>query len=306
MQRLLDYGARVTVADNFSSGAKDNLPEHCGLDIIEVDLTSPKAVELLGRCCSKVDYLVHLAANASVTESILRPTSTHRANGAMSINMFEWAGKTHVSNVVYASSAAVYGEPKKLPVRESDLPSPLSPYAIDKLASEQYLMFFSRAYGFTAFPLRFMNVYGPRQSHSYSGVLTKFLEKIDEGKNPVVFGDGTQTRDFVHVDDVVESIIAALPSNISPKTPINIGSGVPTSLNDVLAILHEWFEFEPIYLDYRPGEVRDSYADTSLAKVLLNWRSTVNLRDGLRTLVDDLKMPGGLRLSLSTADSKPY
>jgi len=290
VRRLLSEGHRVIVVDDFSSGREENLPRSESLDVLRLDLTAESTYGILSCMCPRPDSLIHLAANPSVTDSIRNPQLSHSINLAVPISVFDWCGKSGVPHVVFASTAAVYGNTHSLPVRESQKVLPLSPYAIDKLAGESYLEFFSRTYGFTAHALRFMNVYGPGQSAAYAGVLSQFLECLTSGRKPVIFGDGTQTRDFVHVDDVVEAVVSSLDCRSKSFSVLNIGTGTPYSLNDILDILGKWYECAPVYSDFRDGEVRHSYADITKARSELNWNPRVSLEAGLLSMVR-LKVP---------------
>ena len=286
VRKLLSEGANVTVVDNLTSGKLENLPDHSNLRFLNFDLTDLSTFDRLSELCSAITGVVHLAANPSVTQSSANPSATHAINEVAAINLFNWAGKSGVKRVVFASTAAVYGDTTDLPVRESQHAIPLSPYGIDKLASEAYLAFFGRTYGFLAFPLRLMNVYGLGQSAAYAGVLTKFKDALDRGEDLTIFGDGTQTRDFIHVNDVVEAIAAALVSTSDLGTPMNIGTGRPTSLNDVLQVLAHGYEFKTHYKPFRDGEILHSYADVSRAQTTLGWQARVSLQTGLSSLFD--------------------
>ncbi len=288
VRRLLSQGTRVVGIDNFSAGKRSNLPNHPDLRVILGDVTTDDGMRIVEHEARNVDWFVHLAANPSVHDSVVHPLRSHEVNAVASLRLFEWAGRAGVAQTVFASSAAVYGDSPQLPLREDGHVKPMSPYGIDKLASEGYGDFYANRFGFSTFNLRFMNVYGPGQSAAYAGVLTKFKECLERGESPTVYGDGSQTRDFIHVDDVVSAIVAALSSGLGGTNTFNIGTGVGVSINEILGILAGWFEFDCLFAPARPGEISQSFADVSLAEAKLGWQPRTALRDGLHSLFADL------------------
>ena len=209
--------------------------------------------------------VIHLAALVDVATSIKDPVSDFRVNVTGTLNVLESARKAGVHKVAYASSAAVYGEPIKIPIDEKHPTHPLSPYGLSKLTAERYVLLYNSLYGMKNTALRLFNVYGSGQNPAYAGVMTRFRTALDKGEIPTVFGDGTQTRDFVHVDDVCAAFVLALKHD---GGPFNIASGVGTSLND---LLKNMTSISPVYLPARVGDIAHSVADISLAKDKLKY-----------------------------------
>lgn len=234
------------------------------------------------------DGIVHLAALVDVTASVSDPYSDFQVNAGGTLSVLETARRVGVKKVAYASSAAVYGNPVKLPVNESHPVKPLSPYGVSKLTAERYVLLYNSLYGMENTALRLFNVYGKGQSplSPYSGVITKFSGALLEGRQPTIFGDGEQTRDFVHVDDVCNAFVRALGSPGNPS-PMNIASGKEIS---VLALFKKMrslcgSEISPHFAPERAGEIARSIADISLAKRLLGFSPKMQLDQGLAELL---------------------
>ncbi len=211
VEALLDAGAEVTVLDNFSAGRRANLPEHGKLRIVEGDIRDAPSVQ---RAMTGVDHILHLAAQVSVRASVEAPALSASHNVAGFLNIADAARRPGVLRLVYASSAAVYGAPRVLPLDEGSACEPLSPYGLEKLVNDQYAALFGRLYGTSMLGLRYFNVYGPRQDPAspYAGVISRFASRLASNEPLSVFGDGQQTRDFIFVKDVARANVAALRS----------------------------------------------------------------------------------------------
>ena len=284
-ERLLADGHTVRILDNFSTGKRENIPAAAGVEVIEGDVGD---IETVRNAMQDMNYVFHEAAIASVPETVGNPLASERINYRGTLNILESARHAGVKRVVFACSAAVYGDLPELPKREGMPLKPLSPYAVDKLASEHACKVYTHLYGLEAVALRYFNVFGPRQDPSspYSGVISIFSDCLRQGKQPTIYGDGEQTRDFVFVSDVVEANIRAAASATSPGSAINIATGNTLSINDLLrTICHiQGQPFAPRYLPGRQGDIRHSRADISLARELLEWEPVVEFETGLREL----------------------
>ncbi len=287
---LLTTGHDVRVLDDFSTGKQDNLrgaealaAAHGGhFQLIAGDVRSEfKMRDAVDGCAG----VCHLAAVASVTQSLADPVGTGSVTHGGTVNAVRMAVDAEVPRFVLASSCAVYGDAAELPVAETCAPRPLSPYAEAKLAAEQTCAAAADAGQLAAVCLRFFNVYGPRQDpgSEYSGVISRFMAAAAAGAPVTVYGDGLQTRDFVYVGDVVEAILRALQKPLSGVSVLNAGSGIPTSVLDVLGRLEEVAggPIERRFEAARPGDIRDSRADSGRAKWVLGWQATEQFASGL-------------------------
>lgn len=285
---LLAQGHTVSVLDNFSSGKQDNLVSHPALHVIEGDV---RDVAILQRAVQQMDVVVHLAAIASVQQSVSDPVMTHAVNFGGTLNVLEAARLYGVRRVLFASSAAVYGDTPELPTKEDVVLNPLTPYAADKLASENYLDFYRRMHGLETACFRFFNIFGERQDPAspYSGVISIFVSKILQGKPLTIFGDGEQTRDFIYVKDVISILMQAITVEQLHCAPVNIGHGKSISLNALLkmmlAIANKTVPV--IHEDARSGDIRHSMADiTRLIKYYK--KEETSMSDGLARLFASL------------------
>jgi len=286
-QALLNAGHEVRTIDNFSTGNRGNLAAIRGdLELIEGDIRS---YERTHTATQGMDVVIHLAALPSVPRSVQDPLTTNDVNVTGTLNVALAARDAGVRRVVVASSSSVYGRNDALPKTESLVPMPISPYGVSKLAAEQYCMGFSAVYGIEAVALRYFNVFGPRQdpSSQYSGVIPKFLTRAVRGEPLVIYGDGTQSRDFTYVDNVVAATTAAAQAALDGALVCNIGCGSRHTLLDLAAAAKRVagrdvpVEFGPP----RPGDVLHSFADVTLARETLGYKPTVSLEEGLeRTL----------------------
>lgn len=263
---LLEKGYAVRVLDDLSTGKRDNLQlGHPRLELLEGDVAD---AALVARAAAGCQAVVHLAAVASVQASVEDPAKTHQSNFIGTLNVCEAMRLQGVRRVLFASSAAVYGNNGEGQSIAEDTPkAPLTPYAVDKLASEQYLDFYRRQHGLEPVVFRFFNIFGPRQDPSspYSGVISIFCERATSGKPIMVFGDGEQTRDFLYVGDLVQVMIQALEQQQVEEGAVNIGLNQATSLNQLLKALEQVVGSLPqvSYGQARSGDIRHSRADNS-------------------------------------------
>jgi UDP-glucose 4-epimerase len=281
---LLDRGGRVRVLDNFSTGKRENLAEVEGkIEIQEGSLTSPADVE---KAVAGVDFILHQGAIPSVPRSVESPLESHDANATGTLRLLKAAAAAGVRRVVYASSSSVYGSNPVLPKIESMATEPLSPYAVSKLAAEQYTSLFHLLYGVPTVSLRYFNVFGPRQDPSspYSGVVSRFIDAIASGTPPTIHGDGEQSRDFTYVENVALVNWAALETPGAAGSVYNVGCGARVSVNELWRIMAELSgsKLEPRYAPARAGDVPHSLADIGRARRDLGYEPKVGVREGLR------------------------
>jgi nucleoside-diphosphate-sugar epimerase len=286
---LLKRGETVRGIDNFITGKQGNLAGLEAMELVEGDLTDPAQCE---RACEGVEVVFHEAALASVPRSVADPINTNLHCVTATVNLLVAAHAAGVRRVVYAGSSSAYGDTPALPKHEGMLPNPISPYAVAKLAGEQYMRAFSRVYGLETVTLRYFNVFGPFQdptSH-YSGVLAIFCRRMIAGEQPTIFGDGEQSRDFTFIDNVVHAnlLAADAPAAKVSGQMINVATGTRITLNDTFRILRELTSYagEPAYAESRSGDIHDSLADISLAGELLGYKPLVDFREGLRRTVE--------------------
>ena len=282
--RLRARGDRVRIADDFSSGRRENVPP--GVDLVEGDLADPAVA---ARAVSGCDFVIHQAAIPSVPRSVKDPVKSHRANVDGTLNVLVAARDARVKRLVFAGSSSVYGDIAVLPKREDMRPSPLSPYALQKLVGEQYCQLFTRLYGLETVVTRYFNVFGPRQQPGspYSGVISLFIEALAAGRGPTVHGDGRQTRDFTFVGDVVSGVLQCCEAPGIAGEVINVAAGGRISLLELIRSLQMILETaaEPTFGPPREGDVRDSQADIGKARKLLGFSPSVPFDDGLRQTV---------------------
>lgn len=280
---LLAKGFRVRVFDNLSSGKLCNLPQHTALEFVEGDIRDSLAVN---SAMADIGAVLHLAAQVSVQSSIEQPVASSEINVRGFLNVLDAARQAGIKRVVYASSAAVYGLPSELPLREVALTRPMSPYGLEKLINDQYAALYDELYGMTCLGMRYFNVYGPRQDPKspYAGVISKFNDAVRAKQTLKVFGDGLQTRDFVYVGDVAQSNVAALGSDL--QGTCNIGTGRSVTLLQMIDALGEVVgERLPVeHMPERSGDIRDSCAVVEKMNQSLKVKAQVPLVDGLLRL----------------------
>ena len=289
VDRLLQDGHEVVVIDDFSTGKRTNLSASNKLEIIEGDI---RDFDTLKQHVQGIDWVFHLAAVASVPKTVNDPVGSSAVNYQGTLHVLESARQNKVKRVVFASSAALYGDEPTLPKVETMCPVTLSPYAVDKLASEFACGMYTKLYGLETVSLRYFNVYGPKQDPTspYSGVISIFTDKLKNSETPVIFGDGEQTRDFVFVSDVVEANIKAVTTDKSAGHYFNIATGNKITLNNLLKTLCDIYniEFKVNYGDERKGDIKESYAVIDKAKALLDWEPSMELNKGLKLLCESL------------------
>ena len=286
---LMESGARVWVLDDLRSGAFSNLNrwgEDLRFRFVRGTVLNSNVVS---RLVGKVDGVVHLAAIVSTEISLRDPTLTDHVNVSGTLNVLNSGLKHRVQKIVYASSSSVYGDSKSAHVKETEPNNPLNPYGVSKLAAEKYCQAYYHSLGLKTTSLRYFNVYGERQSHTeYSGVVAIFANKLLRRSRPRIFGSGRQRRDFIHVSDVARANLMALQSDRSVGQAFNVGTGRATS---VLALFHSLAsitgatEIKPIYRKERPGDIRNSCADTSKSERVLHFQPETNFESGLEMLV---------------------
>jgi nucleoside-diphosphate-sugar epimerase len=284
---LLSRGERVRVVDNLVTGRRENLaPFGSSVEFIEADLADENVAR---RSVAGIDYVLHQAAIPSVPRSVEEPLLCHRANVDATLNLLVASRDASVRRLVFAGSSAVYGNAADLPKREDMPPDPLTPYALQKLVSEQYARMFTSLYALETVTTRYFNVFGPRQDPSspYSGVISLFIRALLDGRPPVIHGDGGQTRDFTYVANVVDGVLKACHAPGAAGKVFNVATGSRVSLNELYGALRSLTgsNVEPAYGPARTGDVRDSQADIGRARHDLGYEPTIGFEDGLeRTL----------------------
>jgi nucleoside-diphosphate-sugar epimerase len=286
---LLQRGEDVRGIDNFSHGRRENIAGILNrFDFRQADVTDPNAVR---SACAGMDFVLHQAALGSVPRSLDDPLATNHANIVGTLTVLQAARVTGVKRVIYASSSSAYGDTPTLPKRESMPSNPISPYAVSKYAGELYAQTFAKVMELETVSLRYFNVFGPRQhpSSQYAAVIPKFIRLMLNGEQPVMFGDGTQTRDFTFVDNVISANLLACQApagNVCGKM-FNVAAGRRFSLNQLYSLLQELTGFSkpPEYAPGRTGDVHDSLADTGAAEKAFGYRTLVEFEEGLRRTV---------------------
>ncbi len=283
VDELVRRGHSVVVLDDLSSGKEHNLAAVRS----KIELRIGNIADLAGinAGCKGVDYVIHLAARTSVPRSVANPLETNLVNVDGTLNVLIAARDAGVKRVVFAASSAAYGETPTLPKVETMPPDPISPYGVSKVVGEMYCRVFTRTYGLDTVSLRYFNVFGPRQdpSSQYSGVMSRFMLAVIEGQQPVVFGDGEQSRDFTYVDNVVDQTLRACEAKGAEGMVFNGGTGKRSTLNEVLAQL-EKLSGKKLAAKYDPprnGDIKDSLADISLARRVLGYEPKVSFEEGL-------------------------
>ena len=281
-------GHEVIAIDNLERGdpRKAELLSDIGCKFLRLDV---RDLERIAASVGNVDAVIHCAALVSVEESFRRPLVYESVNVGGTVATLELAVRVGARKYIYLSSAAVYGDPVYLPIDESHPTRPKSPYGASKLAGEFFVTAYAKSYGVRTAILRLFNVYGPGQNPEYAGVITRFIEKVKMGRPPVIFGDGEQIRDFVHVADVAKAVLLSLEVN-AHENPlvVNIASGRPVSILTLanLIVSLAGLKLKPQHAPPRPGDIRHSYADIERAQEVLGWTPTIGLEEGLRELLD--------------------
>ena len=286
-EELVRRGDRVRVVDSLVTGKRQNLAHSPGVEFVEGDLAD---VEIARGAVEGADFVLHQAAIPSVPRSVQDPLTSHRANIDATVNVLVAARDARVKRVVYAGSSSAYGDTPTLPKVETMGTAPLSPYALQKLVGEQYGQMFTRLYGLETVTIRYFNVFGPRQDPSspYSGVISLFIGALCEGRRPVIYGDGEQTRDFTYVANVVDGVLRACLAAGSSGEVINVATGGRISINTLFQSVRDLVggRADPVYSPARAGDVRDSQADIDKARRLLGYEPHISFEEGLRRTVD--------------------
>ena len=282
---LLARGHDVRLLDNFSTGHRANL-EPLDAEVVEGDLRS---YERVAAAVGGVEVVFHQGALPSVPRSIQDPLTSTAVNVEGTLNVLLAARDAGVRRVVFASSSSVYGDAPGMPRRESQPLAPLAPYAVSKLAAEQYCMVANRVYGVETVALRYFNVFGERQDplSGYAAVIPKFIRMMLDGQRPTIFGDGQTSRDFTHVENVVEANLAAAVEPAAAGRVMNIAVGSSHTLNELVSTLQGLVDsdLEPEYGPPRPGDVSESLADVSLARELLGYEPHIGFEEGLQRTI---------------------
>jgi len=284
---LHERGYRVLILDNLSSGKIANIErllKKSNAEFIQGDIAN---IDVLKKVFRQADCVFHQAAVPSVPCSINDPGTSHNVNATGTLNVLLAARDNNVRKVIYASSSSVYGDTPRLPKTEDMLVKPLSPYAVSKLTGEHYCRVFEQVYGLPNVCLRYFNVYGPRQDpeSQYAAVIPRFIKEIIQGKSPVIFGDGMQTRDFTFVKDVAEANILAAESDTTGT--FNIARGSRVTVNKLFELILSILDIDnirPIYDEPRNGDIRHSYADISRSKAF-GYNPKHNLEEGLKETI---------------------
>jgi len=297
-EELVRRGHTVRVADNLATGHRHNLAHLPKVEFLEGDVAD---MAFAARAVAGMDYVLHQAAIPSVPKSVKDPATSNRANIDGTLNILLAARDAGVKRLVFAGSSSEYGDSETLPKRE-DMPSnPLSPYALQKVAGTEYCRMFTRLYGFETVVIRYFNVFGPRQDPGspYSGVISLFATALIERRQPVIYGDGEQTRDFTYVANVVDGVLRACEAPKAPGEAINVACGTRISLNELLRTMNKIVgtDIEAIYKDARAGDVRDSQADITKARTLLGYTPLVGLEEGLRHTLEWCRTQSGAAAS---------
>jgi len=290
VEELLKQGHSVRVLDNFSTGKRENLKVfNSDIELIEGDIRS---YHIVRQAVNGIEVILHQAALPSVPRSINDPITTNEVNVMGTLNLLDAAKDEGVKRIVYASSSSVYGNSPELPKREDMLPNPLSPYAVSKLAGEKYCQVFSKLYGIETIILRYFNVFGPRQdpNSQYSAVIPKFIKLIADEQRPTIYGDGTQSRDFTYVANVVEGNLLAATKDVKSGLVMNCACHGQITLNELVIKINNLLNknIEPIYADPRPGDIKHSFADISNIKAQLNYTPSISFEDGLNKTYNSL------------------
>ena len=280
---LISSGHDVVIVDNMSRGKKANInPE---ATFYEMDILSPEMDDIFNK--EKITHLIHHAAQIDVQHSIQDPIFDASNNISGTIKLLEYCKKYDLEKFIYASSAAVYGDPDYLPVNEKHPIKAMSPYGISKHTPEHYIKMYHKLYGLKYTILRYANIYGQRQDpKGEGGVISIFIDKMLAGLQPIIFGDGEQSRDFIHVNDIVNANLKALEKGDNQL--VNISCNTQNTVNDIYQIINDLLhtQLEPIYKEERKGDIRHSYLDNTKALKVLNWEPEYNLREGLKLTID--------------------
>lgn len=296
VEELVRRNEKVRVLDNFITGKRENIEPFLNrIELIEGDIRDKR---ILKKVLRGVDYVSHQAALRSVPKSVDDPFTTNDINVSGTLNLLMAAKDAKVKRLVYASSSSAYGDAKKFPQKESDIPVPISPYGVSKLAAEHYCVTFAKTFGLETVSLRYFNVFGPRQNpeSKYSAVIPAFIFKMLRNERPIVEWDGKQSRDFTCVANVVEANLKACVMPSLSGEVFNIACGTTTSISDIVKKLNNILkkDIKPKYAPKRAGDVRTTYADISKMKRMLRMKKMIQFEDGLKLTVEWFKYRHGL------------
>lgn len=289
-EKLLTKGYFVRVIDNFSTGSRNNINHILkDLELIEGDIQDYHTVT---KAMKNINIVFHQAALPSVPRSIYDPIATNNVNINGTLNLLWAAVEQKADQFLFASSSSVYGDTVELPKHEKLSPNPLSPYAVTKLTAENYCKVFSKNYGLKTVCLRYFNVFGPRQNpdSQYAAVIPKFIKMIHENKQPTIFGDGMQSRDFTFIDNVIKGNMLALEAESEKNLIMNCACNLQITLNDLVEEINKLLgkNIRALYYPERPGDIKHSYADISLAQEKISYFPNVSFKKGLEITVDYL------------------
>jgi UDP-glucose 4-epimerase len=298
VEELVRQGHPVRVLDNLSTGKEANLAAVAGqIDFHHGSITDPIALET---AVQGISWVFHLAALPSVSQSVKDPLATHEISATGTLRLLDAARRAGVQRVVYAASSSAYGDTLQIPTPETAPLAPLSPYGAAKLAGEHYCTATTFTYGLETVRLRFFNIYGPRQDprSPYAGVIPLFLQALKDKQPPTIFGDGSQTRDFVYVADAVQALILAARTPGIGGQVFNIARGERISIRQLTELLNELLgsDLPPKLAAARPGDILHSQADISAAKKILGFAPRVGLREGLQRLIAAVTMQPSVRI----------
>jgi nucleoside-diphosphate-sugar epimerase len=298
VEALVERGHTVRVLDNFSTGHRHNLAAvERDVELIEGDLRSYERVHHAVRGC---EVVFHHGALPSVPRSVQDPLTTSETNVAGTLNVLLNARDEGVRRLVFASSSSIYGDAPGFPRREDATPMPLAPYPVSKLAAEHYCRVFASVYGLATVSLRYFNVFGRYQdpASQYSAVIPRFITAMRDGRPPLIYGSGDQSRDFTHIDNVVAANLLAMDAPDAWGGVFNIACGEDHSLNELVEILNRLLDrdLEPIHAARRPGDVQRSWADISRAEQVLGYVPEVDFEEGVRRTI----------AAYEEAESRPY
>ena len=287
--KKLQQKHELVIYENFSNSIEEDFSKllQGNTSLIKGDMTD---YELLKKSLKGVDLVIHLAAKIDISETITHPEITHKINVEGSLNLLRSCVENNVKNFIASSSAAVYGNPLTIPVTEQTTPNPVSPYGAEKLCLEFYAKAFSNAFDMNCLSLRFFNVYGKGQSNAYAGVITKFIKQIQKNEPLTIFGDGENTRDYIHVDDLIDGIIKSISKIQGKKGQVyNLASGNSISVKDLaeLMISISKKDLDLNYTKPRDGDLLHSEASIQLAKDELEFQPETSLEKGLSNLINE-------------------
>jgi UDP-glucose 4-epimerase len=289
-ESLLKKKHFVRVLDDFSTGKKENLKfnrSYPSLEVVKGDIRDPRTCK---KAIKGVEYIFHQAALPSVQRSVEDPETSNAVNVGGTLNILLAAKEEGVKRVIYASSSSIYGDTPTLP-KDEEMPSdPLSPYALQKYIGEKYCRLFYQLYDLDTVSLRYFNIFGPKQDPNsvYSAVIPRFIDALLQGRPPIIFGDGEQSRDFTFIENVVQANLLAMSAKHLHGEAMNIACGKRISLNQLMIVLKEILgsKLSPVYQESRKGDVRHSLADIRMAKQILNYEPEVGIEDGLKKTME--------------------